>query len=322
MALFQNVDVFTQALNTAFVNEYNIVPEQAPIEQAIFEVPSKGRLENYPWMYPPPILHAWKGYRQYAGLATTLYSIRNITFTAEFEILKEDLDDDQVSGFKLQAAGMAAGAREWRLIQSLLNLALGQTTTCFDGLNFFANRVSGVNNAVGSGNNIVTATTTGSDGLTHAMVFLVLKNRVVKPLLWQLREGPEFDTDMGTKEAEKVRSYKYWTNLRGAPGFGFWWDAVLCKFPNTPTVVDVQTALGQINAALRTFTYPKNLPTDVNYYPHGQTEFNENTALIVCSSKIEHIVRQALTLSLIAQTENFYKGFAKLACSGYLDGVV
>jgi phage major head subunit gpT-like protein len=316
MALTDRIDIFTQAMNSAFINAYEIVPEQAPVEDAIFEVPSKGRVENYPWMYPPPILHQWKGYRQYAKLGETSYRVPNITYTAEFEILKEDFDDDQVGGFKLQAAGMAEGAREWRIIQSLQNLAVGQTTPCFDGSNFFA-----ANHTVGTGNNVVSATTTGSDGVTHAMVFL-FKRRAVKPMLWQLREGPEFHTDMGSKEAEKARSYKWWCNLRGAAAFGFWFDAVLCKFPNTPTVADVQTALGVINSRFRQFTYPKNLPTDVNYYPHGQTVFNQKSALIICSSLIEHIVRQALTLSLIGATENFYKGFADLACSGYLDGVV
>ncbi len=316
MAISDRIDIFTQAMNAAFVNAYEIVPEQPPVDAAIFDVPSKGRVENYPWMYPPPILHQWKGYRQYAKLGETNYRVPNVTYTAEFELLKEDFDDDQVGGFKLQAAGMAEGAREWRIIQSLVNLAAGQTTICFDGTNFFAS-----SHTVGTGNNILTGTTAGTDAVTHAMVFLV-KNRTVKPMLWQLREGPEFDTDMGSKEAEKARTFKWWCNLRAAPAFGFWWDAVLCKFANTPTVTEVQTALGTINARLRQFTYPKNLPSDQNYYPHGQTKFSGKTALIVCSSLIEHIVRQALTLSLIGATENYYKDFADLAASGYLDGVV
>ena len=316
MALIDKIDIFTQAMNAAFVKSYEIVPEQAPIEEAIFEVPSHGKVENYPWMYPPPLLAEWKGYTNWAKLGATNYRVPNITYRAGFEIQKEDFEDDQVGGFKLQAAGLAEGAREWRIIASLLNLALGQTTPCFDGSNFFAS-----SHTIGAGNNVLTAATAGSDGVKHAMVFLVKKNKVVKPMLWQIREGPDFKTDTGTVEAEKVRMYKWWTTLRGAAAFGFWWDAVLCKFANTPTVAEVQTALGTINARFRQFTYPKNLPSDQNYYPHGQTKFTDKTALIICSSLIEHIVRQALTLSLIGQTENYYKGFADLACSGYLDGV-
>jgi len=317
MALTDKIDIYTQALNVAFVNAYDQVPEQAPIEPALTLVDSKGRVENYPWLFPPPMLHQWKGYRQYAKLGETNYRVPNLTYTAEFECLFEDLEDDQIDGFKKQAAAMARGAQEYRTIQSLINLAAGQTTPCFDGSNFFA-----ASHTVGTGNNIVSAPAAASDGVTHAAVALVIANKMVKPLLWQMREGPNFDTDAGTPEARKTRMVKWWSDLRGAAAFGFWWDAILVKWANTPTVQEMQTALGTVNARFRQFTFPKNLATDQNYYPHGQTKFTDKTLLIVCSTLIEHIARQALTLSLIGQTENYYKGFADLACSGYLDGVV
>ncbi len=315
--MIDKVDIFTQAMNAAFVNAYEAVPEQAPIDDAITEVPSKGKVENYPWMYPPPILHAWQGYRQYAKLGNTNYRVPNVTYTGEFEVQKEDVDDDQVGGFKLQAAALAESAKEFRRIQLLQTLALGQTTSCFDGSNLFA-----TSHTVGTGNNIVSGTAAGSDGVTHAMVCLVHKSKMVKPLLWQLREGPDFKTNMGSIQAEELRAYKWWADLRGAAAFGFWWDTVLVKWSNTPTVQEVQTTLGTVNARFRGFTYPQNLASDPKLYPHGQTVFDDKSMLIVCSTLLEHIVRQALTLSLIAQTENYYKGFAKLAASGYLDGVV
>lgn len=317
MALFDRIDLYTQALNTAFMRSYEAIAEPAPIEVAMTVVPSKGRVENYPWLNPPPLMHQWKGYRQYAKLGETNYRVPNLTYTAEFECLKEDLDDDQIDGFKLQAAAMAKGAKEWQGIQCLQTLAAGQTTKCFDDSNFFAS-----SHNVGSGNNIVTGTAAASDGVTHAMACLIIKNTMVKPLLWQNREAPSFQTDAGSLEADKIRKVKWWSDLRGAAAFGFWFDAILVKFSNTPTVAEIQTTLGSVNAAFRTFTYPKNLPSDVNQYIHGQTKFDDKSLVIVCSTKLEHIVRQALTLSLIAQTENYWKGFAQLICSGYLDAVV
>lgn len=310
------VDILTQAMNAAFVNSYEAIADQPALEKAITTVPSKGRIENYPWLYPPPLLHQWKGYRQYAKLGETNYRVPNITYTAEFEVMKEDMDDDQVGGFKLQASAMADGAKNWKIIQSLQNLALGQTTLCFDGTNLFAS-----SHTVGTGNNIFTATTAGTDAVTHCAVALVLENKLVKPLLWQNREGPDFKTDLGELHAERNRMYKWWCDLRGAAAFGFWWDLVLIKFANTPTVAEVQTALGTLNARLRGFKYPTNLPSDVAQYPHGQRVFDNKSLLIICSTLIEHIFRQALTLSLIANTENYYKGFADLLCSGYLDSV-
>jgi phage major head subunit gpT-like protein len=315
--LLDKIDLYTQALNTSFINAYEFMPEQAPIDVAITDVPSKGRVENYPWMFPPPLFHQWKGYRQYAKLGNTNYRVPNVTWTAEFEVLWEDLEDDQVDGFKRQAANLAIGARNWRGIESLINLSNGQSVACFDGSNFFAS-----SHTIGSGNNVVSGTAAGSDGVTHAMACLVVANTMVKPLLWQLREGPDFDTDMGEKEARKTRKVHWWSDMRGAPAFGFWWDAVLVKWANTPTVAEVQTTFGAVNAAFRQFTYPKNLASDPNLYPHGQTEFTDKTLVAVCSSKIDHLVRQALTLSLIGSTENPYKGFARQITSGYLDGVV
>jgi phage major head subunit gpT-like protein len=317
MALIDRVDIFTQAMNTAFVNAYDAIAEPAPIEKAMTEVPSKGRIENYPWIYPPPLLRRWLGYRRYAKLGETNYRVPNITYTAEFEVLLEDLEDDQVDGFKRQAAAMAEAAKIWKGIQCLQVLALGQSTTGFDGSNFFA-----PTHIIGTGSNIVAGTATGTDGVTHAMAALVVKSNLVKPLLWQNREGPDFRTNTGTDDASEKRMVRWWADLRGAAAFGFWWDAVLVKFTNTPTVADMQTTLGTVNARFRQFIYPKNLLDDVNQYPHGQTEFNSDTVVIVCSSLIDHILRQALTLSLIGQTENFYKGFARQITSGYLDGVV
>lgn len=45
---YDRIDLFTQALNTAFVRAYDAVADPAPIEVAMTEVPSRGRVENYP----------------------------------------------------------------------------------------------------------------------------------------------------------------------------------------------------------------------------------------------------------------------------------
>lgn len=311
------IDIYTQALNTAFVNSYDAIPEQAPIDDCITEVTSKGRVENYPWLNPPPLFSEWQGNRKYAKLGETNYRVPNVTYSAAFEMPYEDLEDDQIDGFKRQAAAMARGAQNWKRIESIQNLARGQTTPCFDGSNFFA-----ASHNIGTGDNILAGTAGGSDGVTHAMAALVIKEQLVKPLLWQLREAPDFQTDAGSVEARKIRKVKWWSDMRAAAAFGFWWDAVLVKFTNTPTVAEMQTTLGNLNARLLSFQYPKNLNSDPPLYPHEQVEFTDKTLAIVCSGGIAHILRQALTLSLIGATENPYKGFAKQIVSNRLNGVV
>lgn len=313
----QNVDIYTTAMNAAFVNSYNMIQEPGPIDECITKVPSTSKIENYPYIFPPPLMHEWKGYRQFAKAAASNYKVINKTYTAEFEIELEDYDDIQVPGWKLLAAAMAEGAKDYSGYLCQILLALGQTTTCYDGSNFFA-----TSHTIGTGNNIVTGTAGASDGITHAMAVLCMKNKVVKPLLYQNREVPKFRTDMGSDISDLDRKIRNWTSMRGAAAFGFWHDAILVKWANTPTVTEVQTTLGNVNAAFRQFLYPKNLPSDIDQYYHGQTAFDDKSLTIISSSKIEHIIRQALTLSLIATTENPYKGFARLISSGYLNSVV
>jgi len=314
---FDRVGIYTTALQTAFINGLEMITEPPPIEKCMMRVPSKSRVENYPWLYPPPLFRPWKGYRAFAKLGEGNYRVPNSTYSSEFEILYEDLEDEQVPGWSRQAGQLAQGAKLYAGIEVQVNLANGQTVGCFDGSNFFA-----TSHNWGTGNNIVTGTASGTDGVTHAMTALVVSNSMVKPLLWQDREPAHFQTDMGSIEADKSRVVRSWATMRGAPAFGFWHDSILVKFANTPTVQDIQTTLGTVNARFRQFIYPKNRASDVNQYPHGQTQFSDKNLVILCSSLIEHIVRQALTLSLIAQTENWFKGFADLICSGYLDGVV
>ncbi len=313
---FDKVDLYTQALNSAFINAYDPIAEPAPIEKCITRQESKGRVENVPWLYPPPLPHLFIGARQYAKLGEGNYRIPMLTYTAEFEIKNHDLDDEQLPGWSKQAAQMAKGHVLWAGIQSLINLAAGQTTLCFDGTNLFAS-----SHTWGTGNNIVTGTAAATDGVTHAAVAMVI-NGMVKPMLWFEREAPYFRTDMGSDESDKTLMTKNWSTSRGAAAYGFWHDLILIKWANTPTVAEIQTTLGTVNARFRGFKYPTNLPTDVAQYPHGQTQFSDKTLVIVCSTLLEHILRQALTLSLIGATENYFKNFADLLCSGYLDAVV
>jgi phage major head subunit gpT-like protein len=318
---FQPVDVFTQQMNAAFIKGYDDVGETPDVERALTIIPSKGRVENLPWISPPPMPHLWQGARAYAQLSETNYRVANLTYTQEFKILNEDLDDDQVGGFKMKFAAMGRMAKEWKYIASMKNLALGQTVTAFDGRPFFSSRTDGTSGAIGTGNNIFTATTALSDA-THCMVVLVTSGNMVKPMFWLDRQAPDMQNDMGTPESKKTRESKFWADSRGAAGFGAWSDAVLCKYIGTPTVAEVQTALGTANARLRGFKRPKAIGTDTDMYYHNSTKFTSSTVLIVCSTLIEHIVRQALTLSLLGASENFYKGWADLTVSGYLDGVV
>jgi hypothetical protein len=155
---------------------------------------SKGRVENYPWLYPPPLLHQWKGYRQYAKLGETNYRVPNMTYTAEFEALLEDLDDDQVGGFKLQAAAMAKGAKKWRASRVPREPGRRPDDRLLRRHQLFR--------VVAHGRHRQQHRHRHHLGLRRQSrtrwSSLVTANKLVKPLLWQDRDGPDFKTDAGS----------------------------------------------------------------------------------------------------------------------------
>jgi hypothetical protein len=288
-SLFQNIDVYTQQMNGAFTDAYDGIAEFGPMDAALTRVPSTGRVENYLWLYPPPMMHLWRGYREFAKAATKKYTVENLTYTVEQEMPVEDLDDAQLPGFKRLAGMMAENAKLHELILLQQNLANGQSVACFDGSSFFA-----TSHNLGTGNNIVTGTAAATDGVTHA----------------------------GDNVSSLNRKIQWWADMRGAAAFGFWYDAVLVKWANTPTISEFGATLANVQAAMGVFTYPKNMASDPDVFIHATLEPDAGNSLMVCSSKLAHIGRQATSLGLIGATENAYKGFTRIVSSGYLNAVV
>lgn len=309
------IDIFTAVLRTEFERGFNAVAEPAPIDKAIEVIPSTAREENYAWLSPVPAIARYQGYRRYGKISEIKYKVSNLEFDAAFEVLNRDIEDDQTGGYTRKAKDLSLKAKLFPGRECLRNLATGKTTTCFDGSAFFAD-----SHTIGTGDNKIAGTAAATDGVTHNMVVMVTAGSV-KPLLWQNRKGPKFMTDAGTPEALKAKTSKYWIDMEGAAAFGFWWDAVLVEFSNTPTVAEIQTTLGSVEAQFRSFKVPLNLAGDTPEYLHEQTEFSEKTVLTACSPKLFHIMRQALTLSLINNTENVFKGWSQLLPTNFLNTV-
>lgn len=309
------IDIFTAVLRTEFERGFNAVADPAPIDKALQIIPSTAREENYAWLSPVPAIDTYKGYRRYGKISEIKYKISNLEYDAAFEVLNRDIEDDQTGGYLRKAKDLSLKAKLFPGRRVLQNLATGKTTTCFDGSAFFAD-----SHTIGTGDNKIDGTAAASDSVVHNMVVMHVGGSV-KPLLWQNRKGPKFMTDAGSPEALKSKTSKYWIDMEGAAGFGYWWDAVLVEYANTPTVAEIQTTLGAVEAQFRSFYIPINIPSDTPEYVHEQTEFSEKSILTVCSPKLFHILRQALTLSLINNTENVYKGWSQLMPTNFLNTV-
>src|SRR5262249_14318980 len=162
--------------------------------------PSTARIENYAWMSPVPAIAQYKGKRRFGKISEIKYKIENLEYDASFEVLLRDIQDDQVGGYKLKPQELAQKAKKFPGRLVLKTLGLGGPTACFDGSTFFA-----PSHTIGSGNNALTATGSGnSDGLTYKIIVL-LHNGPLKPLVYQDRKNPQFETDSGSPESLKAK---------------------------------------------------------------------------------------------------------------------
>jgi phage major head subunit gpT-like protein len=330
----------TARLRSEFWESWNQVAKPAQWEEVTTILPSTTSIENYLNANPVPGFQLWQGMRNYGQLSTFVFQVKNQTFHADFLATLEDVDDDQTGLLMQQPKFLVEKAKLFpgRMVDKLLGRAIGavlpQTgpqiglTIAFDGLPFFSNRTASTTNAFGVGNNLIDYTSTGSgDGLTYNLVALYYASPVLKPLCWQHRAGPDFETNSGSPMSKEQRVVSWWCDLRGAPFFGYWFNAVGVNITNTPNVADMHAIYSAINAAFRTFQYPKIVATEDGEYVHEQTVFDSSNLCIVASTYLSEQVRQSIMKDLIPQnignntvaTENTFKGYAKWYVSRFMD---
>jgi phage major head subunit gpT-like protein len=320
MAVDQKVSIFTTALRKEFVNAYFATANPAPWENYTTIVPSTARIEHYTWMTPSPGLAQYAGHRRYANIDAVKYSVENLEFDAAFQVRLRDIEDDQTGGYMLKPKELAERAKKFPGRWVLKHLSQGKTYTCFDGTAMFAN-----SHTLGSGRNLLTYDGSANDGLTFKLVALY-HGGPLKPLLYQRRKEPDFQTNAGSVESKENKEVRYWIDMEGAAGFGYWWDAIWVDITDTPTVSEIHTILGNIKTAFMTFQLPKALTSEDGEYVHEQTEFSSANLTLVGSPGLDNLMRQVLNQDWVPQnvgsntvaTTNYWKGFANWVPSAFL----
>ncbi len=326
-----NVDLFTVAMRTEFINSYGSVAEPTPLNDCMQVIPSNTRVENYAHLYPAPGVAEFTGSRRFVRIGESSYLVRNKTFDSSFSVKLDDIDDDQTGGYKIKAQELAQKMKNWQLLSGLIGLARGQTDQCFDGTAFFAD-----SHVIGTGDNKMAVTANGTnDGATHYLYFLYTGGPV-KPLFWQDREKAQLFTDAGSESSQKAREVRYWADCRGAIGYGYWYDAIQCTITNTPAVYDLIDIYATAKKTFRGFKLPKTFTGAQDEYIHQMHSFNSGNMVLLCSTGIEAVVDASLTRSTFAERvmtgastvvgaaapDNNYKGWAKYFCGGILDSLI
>lgn len=306
------VTIFTAAMRNEFMAAYDSVrpTEEAPWNGFVQIIPSTARIEQYPWMSPPPRLKRWLGRRNYTEPDYSKYKIENLEYSAEQAIKIRDIRDDQATGFKTQMQAMANDVADFPGRESLKSLY--NNGTCFDGSNFFAS-----SHTIGTGNNALTADNASNDAATHTVVALI-KTGALKPCLWQERQDLGLRDNSGSDASDEEKRVKFWYDYEGAPGFGFWWDAVKLTITDTPTVNEVENHIKAIELAFRGFKLDKADPADDDWWPHAQLKFTTESIVYIVNPTLENLFRAVLeSETLQAGTTggtktNIYRGHGDL----------
>lgn len=190
-------------------------------EKVATRVPSSSASNTYGWLGQFPALREWVGDRVLKDMAAQAYQIQNKLYEGTVAVKRTDIEDDNVGVYTPLFAemGRAAKAHADQLVFGLL--AAGETTTCYDGQNFFDTEHPVYPNVDGTGTPALVSNLQAGTGPAW---YLLDTSRALKPLIFQERTTPELEALTSTQDEMVFMSdtYRYGVRYRCNAGFGFW----------------------------------------------------------------------------------------------------
>lgn len=317
-----NVSAFTAMARTEFLKGMmaaNNRPFPPELDNFTTEYQSNVKIETHVYMSALPRLALFKGYTPAVRLENKEYTIANKVYRVPaVSVRREDIDDDQVQGYRQTIQGMAQRAQTDARHIALAYLAAGTTNLCFDGTAMFAN-----SHNWGSGDNLDTANYASNDGLTHKVIALRTDNSSIKPLIFQMREALHLEDNTNSSEAAESREYRFWADMRFGLGYGQWWDGYHVTITDTPDVNECHQLYQQIWQGMMGFTLPKGKDTDDTLKVHEGWVPDASNFVLLCSTKLFPVLNESVTVDNIVtaggQKNNIYKGKAKVIATSALD---
>lgn len=123
------------SLKTTFQNAFDAAP--STWEKIAMKVPSTSSKNDYSWLSNFPKMRRWVGEKFVKSLKAYNYSVINDDWEATIEVKRNDIEDDQLAGYAVQAqsAGQSAKQLPDEIVIELVNG--GFTALCYDGQYFF-----------------------------------------------------------------------------------------------------------------------------------------------------------------------------------------
>ena len=210
-------------LRTGFSKAFQDALTNTPTdwEKVATRVPSSSASNTYGWLGQFPALREWVGDRVLKDMAAQAYQVQNKLYEGTVAVKRTDIEDDNVGVYTPLFAemGRAAKAHADQLVFALL--AAGETTTCYDGQNFFDTDHPVYPNVDGTGTATLVSNLQAGTGPAW---YLLDTSRALKPLIFQERTTPELEALTSTQDEMVFMSdaYRYGVRYRCSAGFGFW----------------------------------------------------------------------------------------------------
>jgi phage major head subunit gpT-like protein len=211
------------SLRTGFSKAFQdaLIATPTDWEKVATRVPSSSASNTYGWLGQFPALREWVGDRVLKDMAAQAYQVQNKLYEGTVAVKRTDIEDDNVGVYTplFSEMGRAAKAHADQLVFGLL--AAGETTTCYDGQNFFDTDHPVYPNVDGTGTATLVSNLQAGTGPAW---YLLDTSRALKPLIFQERTAPELEALTSTQDEMVFMSdtYRYGIRYRCNAGFGFW----------------------------------------------------------------------------------------------------
>lgn len=253
------------ALNTAlkknYEDAYKAMRAESVFERISTTVPSSTASNTYGWLGDFPALREWVGDRVLKDMKASGYQITNKLYEGSVGVPRVAIEDDQVGVYAPLAASMGQEAAQHpdRLIAQLL--AAGPASLCFDGQNFFDVDHPVYPNVDGTGVAATVSNYNSGGGAPGPAWYLLDTRKPLRPIIFQERTKPEFETKTNPATSDKVFTadlYQYGVRYRCNAGFAFWQMAYCSKAALTAA------NFAAARLAMRKFTADGGRPLGIN----------------------------------------------------------
>lgn len=132
------LDGLFRNLRAEFQAAYNDQSAPATWPMIASRLASSTAREDHRWFGRWPKMRKWVGERHVRALSAHGYNVANEKFESNIRVRREDLEDDILGVYQMQANGSGVAAREWPDILVYAALEDGEEGLCHDGQPFFS----------------------------------------------------------------------------------------------------------------------------------------------------------------------------------------